>query len=297
MTFYRFDEVDPSGLDLVPMAARRALDRAGLKVSLAGWKTLELPARRAIASAGAAAIVDVEAVKRAVRGANPPTEPFDAIESPPSDHVPTAVQSALGDERRIPDALWASLSALDRYTLHKVASRGKPERLDAAYDEIVGATATSTHLAPDGGVRMVGVGRKPVTERRAVAEARVDMNDEAFARLVRADAPKGDVLGTARLAGIQAAKRTSDIVPLCHPVALTHAGVRLELDEERKSVRIEATVEAVDRTGVEMEAMTAACAAALTVYDMLKAFDRGMRVGPIRLLAKSGGRSGSYENP
>jgi cyclic pyranopterin phosphate synthase len=109
-----------------------------------------------------------------------------------------------------------------------------------------------------------------------------------------ADTPKGDVLGTARLAGIMAAKRTPDIVPLCHPIALTHVGVELELDEQQSAVRITATVEAFDRTGVEIEALHAASAAALTVYDMLKAFDRSMEIGPTRLRSKSGGRSGDF---
>jgi cyclic pyranopterin phosphate synthase len=120
------------------------------------------------------------------------------------------------------------------------------------------------------------------------------MNAGAFDRLSRAEAPKGDVLGTARLAGIMAAKKTSEIVPLCHPVALTHLSVEVALDREVRRVVITATAEAHDRTGVEMEALVAASAAALTVYDMLKAFDRAMEIGPTRLVAKSGGRSGDY---
>jgi molybdenum cofactor biosynthesis protein MoaC len=117
------------------------------------------------------------------------------------------------------------------------------------------------------------------------------MNAEAFGRLERADAPKGDVLGTARIAGIQAAKRTSDLIPLCHPLSLTRVDLNLSLDARAQTVDISARVEALDRTGVEMEALTAASIAALTVYDMLKAFDRGMQIGPTSLAAKSGGRS------
>src|SRR5690606_34055661 len=113
-------------------------------------------------------------------------------------------------------------------------------------------------------------------------------------RLVRADAPKGDVLGTARLAGILGAKRTPDLVPLCHPVALTRVDVTLALEPEERAVVITARVEAFDRTGVEMEALTAASTAALTVYDMLKAFDRGMAIGPVQLEQKSGGRTGDF---
>ncbi|MDX2055078.1 MAG: cyclic pyranopterin monophosphate synthase MoaC [Polyangiaceae bacterium] len=159
---------------------------------------------------------------------------------------------------------------------------------------MVGHSAVSTHLAPKGGVWMVDVSKKDATQRRAVAETLVSMNREAFQRLVQADTPKGDVLGTARLAGIMGAKQTSVLVPLCHPVALTRLEVLLDVEDSSQSVRIQATVEAFDRTGVEMEAMTAASVAALTVYDMLKAFDHSMIIGPTRLLAKSGGRSGEF---
>ncbi|MEB2310236.1 MAG: cyclic pyranopterin monophosphate synthase MoaC [Sorangiineae bacterium] len=159
---------------------------------------------------------------------------------------------------------------------------------------MVGHTATSTHVAPGGGVRMVDVHLKAPTLRRAVAVTRVRMNVEAFGRLSRADAPKGDVLGTARIAGILAAKRTSELIPLCHPVALTRVAIELVLEPDANSVEIRAVTEALDRTGVEMEAMVAASMAALTVYDMLKAFDRAMEIGPTTLLEKSGGRSGDY---
>jgi cyclic pyranopterin phosphate synthase len=202
---------------------------------------------------------------------------------------------ALGPERSLSPAVWSSLSALDRFALAKVVDRGRADRIAAAYAEIVGDSAISTHLSPRGGVRMVDVSEKPLTLRSAVAESAVRMNAEAFTRLSRSDAPKGDVLGTARLAGIMAAKRTSELVPLCHPVALTHLAVELALDEGARVVRITATAEAYDRTGVEMEALVAASAAALTVYDMLKAFDRGIEIGPTRLRSKSGGRSGDYE--
>lgn len=285
MKLYQFDGVDER-LNLVPLAARRALDRAGLKLSLEGWRSLALEARRTITEAGSRAMVDVAPVIALARRAEPAPEAIEPVDEPPTDEPPPEVTLA--------PAVWSSLSALDRFALAKVVRRGRPERIRAAYDEIVGHTESSTHLAPGGGVRMVDVSQKQPTARSAVAESRVRMNPDAFARLTRADAPKGDVLGTARLAGIMAAKRTSDIVPLCHPVALTHIGVDLALQPEAGSVQITVTVEALDRTGVEMEALVAASAAALTVYDMLKAFDRAMEIGPTRLLAKSGGRSGDY---
>lgn len=149
-----------------------------------------------------------------------------------------------------------------------------------------------SHLGPDGAARMVDVAAKPPTHRTAVAEARVRMKP-ATARLVRSGkGAKGDVLATARLGGIQAAKQTSALIPLCHPVALTTVAV--EFGWEGSTLRIEARAEAVDRTGVEMEALTAAAGAALTVYDMAKAVDRGMEIRTIRLLEKTGGRSGRY---
>jgi cyclic pyranopterin phosphate synthase len=142
---------------------------------------------------------------------------------------------------------------------------------------------------------MVGVGEKPATDRRAVAEARVRISP-ATLRLVRAGgARKGDVLGTARLAGIQAAKRTPDLIPLCHPVALSEVAV--DAETVRDGVRITAEARAMDRTGVEMEALVAASVAALTVYDMVKGHDRGAEILGVRLLSKSGGRSGTWRRP
>jgi cyclic pyranopterin phosphate synthase len=120
------------------------------------------------------------------------------------------------------------------------------------------------------------------------------MRPETAARIARADAPKGDVLAAARIAGIMAAKRTPELIPLCHGVALTHVAVDLEIDEPAAAVRVTATAEALDRTGVEMEAMVAVSAACLTIYDMLKGIDREMVLGDIRLLEKSGGRSGHF---
>lgn len=290
---YAFDE-DTEGLELVPLAARRALDHAGLKMSRKGWRSLPLAARRSIVDLGSARTVDVATVARACKPAEPAAERGDVVEDPPAKAPPQVVTQAFGTERPIADAVWAGLSPLDRYVLWKVASKGRPERMAAAYQEIVGASALSTHLAPGGGVRMVDVAEKIATQRTAIAESRVTMGGEAFARLERADAPKGDVLGTARLAGIMAAKRTADLIPLCHPIALTRVAVELKLEPGERSVHVTATVEAFDRTGVEMEALVAASTAALTVYDMLKAFDRSMQISGTRLVAKSGGRSGDY---
>lgn len=149
-----------------------------------------------------------------------------------------------------------------------------------------------THLDARGAARMVDVGAKDRTVREAVAEAFVRASAGTLALVRDGSAPKGDVLAVARIAGIAAAKRAPDLIPLCHPVALT--GVTVDLALERGGIRVTATARAADRTGVEMEALTAAASAALTVYDMLKAAERGMEITGLRLLSKSGGRSGTW---
>ncbi len=149
-----------------------------------------------------------------------------------------------------------------------------------------------THLDESGAARMVDVADKDVTHRRAVASAVVTMMAETLAMIVEGRAPKGDVFAVARVAGIMAAKRTADTIPMCHPLALTHVSV--DLAPEGSSVRITAVAETDGKTGVEMEALNAASVAALTIYDMCKAVDRGMVVTDVRLLEKEGGKSGHY---
>lgn len=151
-----------------------------------------------------------------------------------------------------------------------------------------------THLTASGEANMVDVGDKPATTREATAEGRVVMAPETLAMVVAGNARKGDVLGVARIAGIMAAKRTHDLIPLCHPLALSKVSVELEPDEALPGVRVTATARVTGPTGVEMEALTAVSIACLTVYDMTKAVDRGMRIEGVRLVAKSGGRSGDF---
>jgi indole-3-glycerol phosphate synthase len=153
-----------------------------------------------------------------------------------------------------------------------------------------------THLDAEGRARMVDVSDKAETERIATAGARIVMRPETLERILSGDVAKGDVLAVARLAGIMAAKRTPELIPLCHPLALTSINVELECVPERSAVEITATCKLRGRTGVEMEALTAASVAALTVYDMCKAVDRGMIVTDLRLLRKSGGKSGDWES-
>ena len=151
-----------------------------------------------------------------------------------------------------------------------------------------------THLDDEGAARMVDVGAKPETARRAVARARVRMSPATAAAVVSGDAPKGDVLGTARIAGILAAKRTGELIPLCHPIGLDHVDIKAEVDADAGLVTLTAEAGVTARTGVEMEAMTAAAIAALTVYDMVKGLEKGVAIEDVVLLAKDGGRSGAW---
>jgi cyclic pyranopterin phosphate synthase len=151
-----------------------------------------------------------------------------------------------------------------------------------------------THLRSSGEANMVDVSAKPATERIAVAEGRVVMAAKTLDLVRKGDAKKGDVLGVARLAGIMAAKRTHELIPLCHPLAVSQIEVDIEPDTKLPGVRVKARVKVSGKTGVEMEALTAVSVACLTVYDMVKAVERGMRIEGIRLVEKSGGKSGDY---
>lgn len=155
--------------------------------------------------------------------------------------------------------------------------------------------AQLTHFDESGAAHMVDVSAKPVTDRVAIAEGHVQMAPETLAMIVENRAKKGDVLGVARLAGIMGAKRTADLIPLCHPLMLTRVALDLEPDATLPGVRLRATVATSGQTGVEMEALTAVSVACLTIYDMLKAADRAMVISGIRLLVKDGGKSGRYE--
>jgi cyclic pyranopterin phosphate synthase len=154
-----------------------------------------------------------------------------------------------------------------------------------------------THFDGEGHAHMVDVGGKAVTDRIAVAACHIRMLPETLSIITEGRAKKGDVLGVARLAGIMAAKRTADLIPLCHPLPITKVAVDLTPDEALPGIRIEATVKTTGQTGVEMEALTAANVAALTVYDMCKAVDKGMEINGLHVVLKDGGKSGRYEAP
>jgi cyclic pyranopterin phosphate synthase len=151
-----------------------------------------------------------------------------------------------------------------------------------------------SHIDARGQARMVDVGAKPATERIAVAEGKVIMRRETLDLVVAGNAAKGDVLGAARLAGIMAAKRTHGLIPLCHPLPISKIEIEIDAEHSLPGFRVQATVKVTGQTGVEMEALTAVSIACLTIYDMVKAVERGMRIEGIRVLEKSGGKSGTY---
>lgn len=157
--------------------------------------------------------------------------------------------------------------------------------------------ASLTHFDESGAAQMVDVSGKPATPRTATAAAWVKMRAETLAIVEEGSAKKGDVIGVARLAGIMGAKRTAELIPLCHPLPITKVTVEIEPDRDLPGLRISATVRTTGPTGVEMEALTAASTAALTIYDMLKAAERGMEIGGLRVTLKDGGKSGRYEAP
>lgn len=152
-----------------------------------------------------------------------------------------------------------------------------------------------THLGADGQIAMVDVGAKPVSERIAIAAGTVEMEAETLELIRAGNLKKGDLLGAARIAGIMGAKRAAELIPLCHPIALDKISLDLQIDSDNNAIDIVATVKASGVTGVEMEALTAVSVAALTIYDMAKAVDRGMRLSNIRLLEKRGGTRGDYK--
>ena len=152
-----------------------------------------------------------------------------------------------------------------------------------------------SHFDSSGQAHMVNVGDKPSTHRIAIATGKITMLPETFKMVEAGSHKKGDVLGIARIAGIQASKKTSDLIPLCHPLTLTHVSLEFALEQKKNSITCQARVETTGPTGVEMEALTAVQVALLTIYDMCKAVDRGMVMGEIKLLEKSGGRSGEWK--
>ncbi len=429
---YPFEDIGDE-LSLLPLAARRALDRAGMRLSIEAYQALNRASRVALAREGAKEVVESEDVQRAIRNAMPPPTRIKPVPDPDPLSPPEQLNHALGPRRAVSPSQWAKLRSLDRYALVHVMRRSiahnDPGRLDAAADLILKALgkglseppaprladqeadelppifqrgrwadldsrpppsrdrgpdpissqgrpapqrrsappprspdprfaeptrspdprfaeprspdrfaepprspdprfaeprspeprsapphrvgldapfdspsparphaghAISNHLTQSGEIHMVDVGDKAVTHRRATATGIVTMSRETAVRLSKHDTPKGEVLATARVAGVMAAKRTSELIPLCHSIALTRVEILIDVEVATGIVTVSAAVEAHDRTGVEMEALTAVSVTCLTIYDMLKGIDRDLTIGEIRLLTKSGGRTGDY---
>jgi cyclic pyranopterin phosphate synthase len=303
--FFSFERSD--GLDLLPLSARRALDRAGVKLSLDGWRSLPLLDRQALAEAGLEAEVPVDRVRSLCAAVGPAARPIEPIPEPDLPAPPADLQQSLGPDHPLDEPAWARLHPLEQHALLHLSRSGQKGRLRALRAELLGTTgaparATTeaprlSHLDERGDARMVDVGPKPPTHRRALASARVQIRPDVLSLLGEGGLPKGDAFGVARVAGIQAAKRTPELIPLCHGVALTRVDVRFVLDREGGEVRVEAEAEAIDRTGVEMEAMVAASVASLALYDMVKGLDRSARVTAVQLEQKSGGKTGSWVRP
>ena len=288
---YLFEGIDET-LPLIPLAARRVLDALGRKLSLEGWLSLCLEDRLRMVAAGETVVVDVN-VSPLLDRASPSPSPIHPVAEPDATSLPGELVAGLGRGLPLDEDRWRMLSPLDRYALAKCAS--VPEKLASAYAEIVGVVLT--HLTRAGEAHMVDVSNKRETMRRAVATASVRTTREVIAAIASGTVPKGDVLAAARIAGILAVKRTAELVPLCHPVRTTRAAVEFESDAENGRLHVRAIVEAVDRTGVEMEAMVAVSIASLTVYDMIKAVDRWAAIDALQLEAKSGGSSGHVTRP
>jgi cyclic pyranopterin phosphate synthase len=289
---YAFEAIDET-LPYMPLAARRVLDVLGCRLSLEGWLSLPVEERWRVARAGAAERVGPELITL-IDCAVPKAARIDSATEPDPGSPPQELAAALGSSRPLAEAGWRALRPLDRYALVKCAH--KHEKLGRAYDEITSKPHFS-HLTSDGEAFMVDVGRKVPTARRAVASACVRTTRSVVEAIASRRTPKGDVLAAARIAGILASKRTPELIPLCHPVQTTRAGIDFEPDVVRGELRVRATIEAVDRTGVEVEAMVAASVASLTVYDMIKSADRWASVEAVRLEAKSGGKSGDLKRP
>ncbi|APR75099.1 Molybdenum cofactor biosynthesis protein MoaC [Minicystis rosea] len=332
---YPFEGLLPD-LESPPIAARRALDQAGLRLAIEGWRALSLEDRQQLTIAGMADRIDADVVSNLLQDASPSPQRIAPVPDPDPSTPPEALASALDPSRVIDPKRWARLRAVDRYALahtyRRAVARSAFSILSEAYDALLGASsapasyppagyyssvasdaetpraaarpsrppittpepALSNHLNQAGEVHMVNVARKPATERRAIARGSVRMRADTLARLASRDAPKGEVLATARIAGVMAAKRTPEIIPLCHAVAVTHIEILIEIDAPASAVHVSAVVDAYDRTGCEMEAMVAVSAACLTIYDMLKGIDRDMVISEVKLMEKSGGRSGHY---
>jgi cyclic pyranopterin phosphate synthase len=360
---YPFEGILPD-LDAPPIAARRAIDHTGLRLTLEGWRSLSLEERQKLTVAGVPERVDVETVALSLRRANPGPQRVSPIPDPDPFSPPEALVRALEPARTLDAKRWSRLRSLDRYALLHTYRRAVARSAFSTLTEVVdmvllasnrppssstappppvsyrppgyysavtassettnlGSTTRSSvppppvvfsspasspgpssaggsslaNLRPGGEVHMADIASKPKTERRAVATGCVRLRPEALAQFLGRETPKGEVFATSRIAAIIAAKRTHELIPLSHPVAMTHVEVDIQVNVQSSTVHVTVAVGAYDRTGVETEAMVAVSIGCLAIYDMLKGVDREAVVSEVKLLEKSSTRSGDSRRP
>ena len=271
-------EGEKRDLATMPIAARRALMIAGEILTPEGWKSLTLGDRRTVVFEGAKANIDRAKIQDITHKANPPSDWGDATGDPPADEPPASLREKLGAERTLEAEQWAALRPLDRFAFELVANEGPPERLVKFYEGLFRREeAPRPSPAASGHFRMV-------TTHRATASARVQMRVETLALFLGGDTPPEQMFAMARVAGIQAGKHASSLLPLCYPSPITRVEVVCQADYSLGCVNIKATVEAVEKSGVDTEAMVAASVAALTIGDFAKHVDRAVSITEVQLV-------------
>ena len=271
-------EGEKRDLGVMPISARRALMIAGELLTPEGWKSLTLGDRRTVVMEGAKATIDRAKIQDITHKANPPSDWGDAVTDPPAEEAPADLLEKLGSDRPLEVEKWTGLRPLDRFAFVLVASEGPPERLLRFYDGLFQrASVVLAAAGVSGQFRMVST-------HRAVASARVQMRIESLALLLGSDTTPDQMFAMARIAGIQAGKHASQFLPLCYPSPITRVDVICQADYGTGSILIKATVDAVEKSGVDTEAMVAATVAALTLVDFAKHIDRGVSVTDVQLL-------------
>jgi len=274
-------EGEKRDMGVMPIAARRALMIAGELLTPEGWKSLTLGDRRSVVMEGAKPAIDRAKIQDITHKANPPSDWGDAVTDPPVDAVPADLLEKLGADHPIELENWTAMTPLDRFAFVLIANEGPAERLTRFYDGM---------FRPKPSVRMVaapavgGGAFRMVSTHRAVASARVQMRVESLALFLGGDTTPDQMFAMARIAGIQAGKHASQFLPLCYPSPITRVEVICQADYASGSILIKATVDAVEKSGVDTEAMVAATVAALTLVDFAKHVDRGVAVTDVQLV-------------
>ena len=273
-------EGEKRDLGVMPLAARRALMIAGELLTPEGWKSLTLADRRTVVVEGCKATLDRAKVQDVTHKANPPSDWGDAVTDPPVDEVPADLLERLGADRPLENTQWAELRPLDRFVFVLVLKEGPPERLSRFYDGLFRRPEPVVAVAAAAGAGHF----RMVSTHRAVASARVQMRPESLALFLGGENTPDQMFAMARIAGIQAGKHASQLLPLCYPSPITRVEVVCHADYGTGSIVIRATVDAVEKSGVDTEAMVAATIAALTLVDFAKHVDRHVMVTDVQLV-------------